>query len=309
MRAKPKKAGYLSVGDGHRVYYQVYGNLKGTPVLFLHGGPGAGCSKTDLEFFDLKFYQVILLDQRGAGQSKPFAGIKANTSKHLVDDIDKLLNKLKLDRVILFGGSWGSTLSLLYAIKNPDRVLSMVLRGIYLSRKCDNAHFLKGGIKSFFPEVWERFIRHVPKAHRKDPVGFYYRKMKSKDKSVRDFFAYEWTYYEISLATLQGGLDIEKLLEMYDYRSIGTIEAHFIHNNCFMPENYILKNTKVIEHIPTVIVQGRYDMICPPEQAVLLSEKLNSCQLHLVCAGHSSHEKQIFAKLRSEMKRLQKEYT
>src|SRR3989338_7213697 len=248
--------GYLKVTDGHRLYYEVCGHPQGIPVLFVHGGPGAGFSDDNKVFFNPKAYKVIFFDQRGAGRSKPFASLRANTTDHLVQDINRLLNHFHLEKVCLFGGSWGSTLSLIYAIRYPERVTGLVLRGIYPSRNKDNAHLYNGGTKLYFPEVWERFIELVPLKHRKHPEKYYLQMMKSKNKKTKEKYTYEAAFYEMSLMKLYAKPgEIEKLIKAYNYRSLAPLECHYISERCFIPENYILKNIQKIKDKPISIVQ------------------------------------------------------
>src|SRR3990172_4078985 len=203
----PYKKGYLDVGDGHTIYFHCYGNKNATPVLYLHGGPGAGTKRKDARYFNPRLYNVILFDQRGAGKSRPFASLKNNTTRELVSDINKLLDHLGIKKVFLFGGSWGSTLALVYAIQNKKRVTGMLLRGIFLSNPEEKKEFFgpKGLSARLFPDAWERFSSHVPKGLRKNPVRlteYYLNKMKSNNKKVSNKYKLEWTMYEISMMKL-----------------------------------------------------------------------------------------------------------
>lgn len=300
----PYKSGYFPVGDGHKLYYELYGNPKGEPVLYFHGGPGTGFSEKDKRFFDPKIFNVILFDQRGAGRSKPFSSLHENTTQHLVDDARKLLDFLKVKKSILFGGSWGSTLALVFAITHPEMVEGMVLRGIFLATEDEDKHFVGGGVKHFFPEAWERLISHVPRKERKNILAYYLSQMTSKDKGLREKYLYEWARYEISIMKLKAPSEkkIKKILQEFSYKSFALVEAHYIANKCFLEENFILKNTHRIAHIPSVIVHGRYDIICRPSSAYKLHKRLKRSRLHLVTAGHSSSEKAIEKKLIEAMK-------
>lgn len=301
------KRGYLKVSKIHRLYYELCGNPKGKPVLFLHGGPGAGFSERDKRFFNPKTYNVILFDQRGSGRSRPFASLKENTTFDLVEDIKKLLEFLKIKKVFIFGGSWGSTLALVYAIKYPKTVSGMLLRGIFLSSKDDINHYAKGGIKNFFPDVWSRFINLVPKKYRNDPVSYYLEQMTSKNKKIREKYAFEWAYYEMSILKLDTNhKEILKGLKQFSYKSLAPLEAYYIKNNCFLPNDYILNNCYKISKLPISIVHGRYDFVCPVTNAYQLHKKLKNSRLYIVCAGHSSSEREINKRLISEMKKFSK---
>ncbi|MBI3556851.1 MAG: prolyl aminopeptidase [Deltaproteobacteria bacterium] len=295
----------LSVSGGHQLYYEVHGNARGLPVLYVHGGPGGGCSKADHRFFDFKKTRVIFFDQRGAGKSRPFASTKNNTTDELVGDINRLLDHLGLERVFLFGGSWGSTLSLVFAIRHPERALGLLLRGIFLGTKAENDYYLKGGIRLYFPEIWERFLSHVPRKARNNPAAYYQKQMHSRSRAIRQAYAFEWAFYEFSIMKLHTTeADTTKAIRSFPFEALSRLEAHYILRNCFLPENYILENAARLAHLPISIVQGRYDMVCPPEAAFRLHEQLPGSRLHVVTAGHTAREKPIEKMLISEMKRL-----
>lgn len=289
---RPYNSGYLSVGDGHRLYYEECGNPKGLPILYVHGGPGSGCSKNSRRFFDRKKWRVILFDQRGCGRSKPYTSISENTTQHLVEDIRKLLKKLGVSEVVLFGGSWGSTLSLVYAIAYPETVSGMVLRGIWLAEFDDIRYYIGGGIASFFPEVWDRFIVRVPLARRKDPAQYYYEQMLSPDPEVRRYYAYEWCRYESAILYLRPKKDnvLAKQVAKGSFEAWGLMEAHYIANKCFFEDGYIMKNISQIAHIPVSLMHGRYDMICPFIKAHRLHKALPHSEFQVIVGGHSSFE-------------------
>lgn len=298
----PRQHGYLNVDDGHRLYFERYGNPEGIPVLFVHGGPGAGFGESDKSFFDPDVFDVVLFDQRGAGRSKPFASLEANTTDHLVDDMERLLNFLGVERTMLFGGSWGSTLSLVYAIRHPGRVTGMVLRGIFLGDTQSMDHFIGGGVSATFPEVWERFISHVPQGNRGEPARYYLQQMQSEDEQRRERFTYEWALYELSCIKLDLPFtEVEGLLEEYSYRSLAPLEAHYMANHCFVPDGYVLDHADVLADIPTAIVHGRYDAICLARDAYRLHQSLAGSTLQFVCAGHSASEPAIASQLRTEL--------
>ncbi len=296
------KSGYINVSDGYELYYELYGNPKGIPVLFLHGGPGAGFSDSDKQFFDEAKYNVIFFDQRGASRSKPFGSIENNTTEHLVADINHILDTLNFKEVFVFGGSWGSTLALVYAILHPERILGLILRGIWLANKYGLEHYIGGGIKEFFPDVWGRFNKLVKTGE--NPVSYYLQQMLSDDPEISDKYAYEWAYYESSFYTINKIEHIEDIVASFPYKSLAILEAHFIANKCFLTEDFIIKNTHKIKDIKTSIVQGRYDFICPPIQAFRLHEHLNNSKLNIVNAGHSSSDEEIKKALINELERI-----
>ena len=293
---KPYRAAHLKVGDGHEIYYEECGNSKGIPILFVHGGPGAGCDANDRRFFDPKKWRIILFDQRGANRSKPYANTYANTTWHLVEDIRKLLKHLGIYKVVIFGGSWGSTLSLVYAITRPETVIGMVLRGIFLSerKECDN--YLNGQVgDSRFPEIGERFLSHIPDDARENPADYYYAMMTSGDTRMRRRYTYEWSYYELSRLRLvpPSPEEVKKMILSFPYVSLAVLEAHYIINLCFLEDGYILKNAHRLSRVPTVIVHGRYDDVCPVKNALRLHKALPNSRLKIVTAGHSSTDPEI----------------
>lgn len=294
--------GHFSVTNGHQLYYETYGNKEGEPILFLHGGPGAGFSEKDKDFFDSTRHYVILFEQRGTGRSLPLGSLENNTAAHLVADINRLLNFFKIEKVTLFGGSWGSTLALLYAIEYPQRVTKMILRGICLGTSTDVKHlFGGGGAALFMPEAWERFAQTVPPEQ--DVVAFYYENMQAENISTCYFFAYEWALYgtqvylptntleEIAIQVKEDPLFYERAL----------LVAHYAAHDFFLKEDYILKNVASIGDIPTIIVQGRYDLICPPKFAYQLSQKLSNATLYMLDAGHGAHEEAIKKQLQRSL--------
>ncbi len=297
--------GYLAVSDQHRMYYEQWGNPKGLPILFIHGGPGAGFLKDDNRYFNADLHRLIFFDQRGAGRSTPFASLENNTSRHLIDDMDKLLDHLHISTCYLFGGSWGATLALAYAIHYPQRVAGILLRGLFLGSHQSIQHYVGGGVRDHFPDAWQRFISHVPVDKRDDIVGYYLQQMQSEDEAATEKFAYEWAFYEFSIYKLKlTGASIEDLLQEYSYKSLSPLEAHYMQNDCFLPDDFILKNTDKIAHLPVSIIHGRYDFICPPKYAFQLHERLPNSTLHIVCAGHAGSEPEIEEKIRAEVDNL-----
>ncbi len=291
---KPYRKGYFSVGDGHELYYALYGNSQGIPVLFVHGGPGGGCSKDAHRHFNPKVFNIMTVDQRGAGKSRPFAGMRANTTQKLVQDFRKFLRFLKIKKTYLFGGSWGSCLSLCYAIKYPQTVKGMVLRGIYLGTRYENDYFLKGHARTHFPEVWERFVSIVPKRYRNNPSNFYWKMMNSKNQKTVYKYCYEWAFYESSMLKLK--FDLKKVKKQMKGRwviPISKLEAKYLMNDCFLPPKYILRNAHKIKHIPASLIHGRYDFVCTPDMAYQLHKSLSKSKLFFVTAGHSLSDPEI----------------
>jgi proline iminopeptidase len=286
--------GFLKVSDIHEIYYEEYGNPNGKPILFVHGGPGAGFSSEHARFFDPKHYRIILFDQRGAGQSKPHAELRENTTWDLVADMERLRNHLHVKNWILFGGSWGSTLSLVYAETHPEKVRAMVLRGIFLCRKSEIDWFYQYGAHHIFPEAWDRYVSHIPEAERHNMVDAYYRRMTSSDPAVRLAAAREWSIWEgsashlvpDSLAAVEADFGGEKFALAF-----GRIESHYFNHNIFFDsDNQILNNAGRIAHIPIEMVHGRYDIVCPIEGAVALQKQLPHANLTKTQAGHAANE-------------------
>lgn len=311
---KPYRKGYLRVSDGCQIYYHLYGNQKGKPVLYLHGGPGAGTKPGDAKYFNPRTYNVVLFDQRGAGKSRPFASTKANTTWKLVDDITALLDHLGIKKVFLFGGSWGSTLALVYAIKNPKRITGMLLRGIFLStREEKEAIFSQGGYSAnLFPDAWERFASHAPKKLRKDYVAlteYYISKMHSQNSRVSDKYRREWFIYEVSMLALNmTKKDVDNYLRKGTYKAMAPFEAHYYggRNLCFLSGNFIEKNARRLSRIPTVIVHGRYDALCMPASAWKLHKMLPKSKIYFIISGHHPHDKTMALKLKEEMDKFAK---
>ena len=286
----------LDVDGTHTIYYEESGNPNGVPVIFLHGGPGCGTAPSCRQYFDPEFYRIILFDQRGSGKSTPRACLENNDTWHIIEDIEKIREKLNIDKWLVFGGSWGSTLSLCYAIKHPERVLGLVLRGIFLGRREDIEWIYEvDGASNFHPESFERYISIIPEEERKDIIGAYYKRLTSKDKETREIAAKEWSMWEGSLVTLHPDPNLEQSFGEINYAiSMATIECHFWMNNMFWDDdNWLLDHVDVIKDIPTWIVHGRYDVDCRPIGAYELNKKLNNCKLEFTVSGHSSGELEI----------------
>ena len=302
---KPYDKGYVRVSGGHRLYYERCGNKNGVPALFLHGGPGTGFVEKHKALFDFNVFNVLFFDQRGAGRSRPYGSTKMNTTWHLVDDITFLLDNFGIEKAVIYGGSWGSTLALVYAIKHPERVAGLVLRGIYLANPAGNKHYWGGGVAAYAPEAWERFVAMVPRAHRHGIASYYRKKMVTGPRASRLKFCYEWSYYEISLVALKvDEKQIEQMLNEYSYESLAILESHYITRDCFLPPNFILRGASKLSAIPVSIVHGRYDLICRPVEAWQLHKKIKGSRLHMVVAGHSASEPAVKQMLKRELRRV-----
>jgi len=282
----------LTVSEEHQLYVEECGNPDGQPVVFLHGGPGGGCSANDRRFFDPLAYRIILFDQRGCGRSKPLGSLVDNTTEHLMDDIEKIRERLAIAQWHVFGGSWGSTLALVYAQKHTDRVMSLVLRGIFLARDQDTRWtFAGGGASRIFPDYWQDYVSAIDRVS-SDILQDAYQILISDDKQAAKKLARAWATWEIKCCTLS--TDEEFLLKLVDDDACWTLarhECHFMVNNCFLQPNQILNDCHKIQHIKTTIVHGRYDVVCPVDNAWLLSEQLPNAKLVISDAsGHASIE-------------------
>ena len=290
---KPFNEGFLNRGI-HHIYFEETGNPDGIPVMFLHGGPGAGCAPAPRRLFDPHRYRVILMDQRGCGRSEPFASINQNTTQDLIGDIEGLRHHLDIPNFILFGGSWGSTLALAYGAAYPDRCLGFVLRGVFLGTRAEIDWFLYD-MGRFFPEAYDRFIRPIPPSERANLLAAYYQRLTSPSKTIACQAARSWAAYENSCATLAAvSRDAGD-----SALSLALLEAHYFTHDCFLPENHIMDNLNRLNHLPAIVVQGRHDVICPPFTAYRLVEAWGrQAQLRMVDdAGHSAFESGIVGRL------------
>ncbi|MGC6517243.1 MAG: prolyl aminopeptidase, partial [Candidatus Puniceispirillaceae bacterium] len=290
---QPWDTGYL-VRDVHEIYYEQCGAKDGIAVVFLHRGPGAGCSPAHRRLFDPKTYRAILFDQRGCGRSRPYASIKGNNTDALVEDIEALRCHLGLDKLVLFGGSWGSTLALCYGLRYPENCAGFVLRGIFLGTKAEIDWFLYE-MGRFFPEAQKEFLNHLPEPERGDILKAYYKRLTSLSSVEAISAAKKWASYENSCATLAA----QKRGAGDGALAISLIESHYFVNGCFLPDGYILDNLGKISHLPAVIVNGRHDVICPPFTARKLCDKWGSkATIHLIdTAGHSAFEQGMLSAL------------
>jgi proline iminopeptidase len=293
---EPFQKGYLKVSEIHEIYYELSGNPEGDPVFVLHGGPGGNTSPYYRRFFDPNSFLIVLHDQRGSGKSRPVFEIKENTTQHLVSDIEMLRTNLKMEKIILFGGSWGSTLALAYGEAYPDNVSGMVLRGIFTSTQAEIDHFYKGGVKPFFPETYEKLEEIIGEAPSPQII---LDRIQSGDLDDRLKYSKAWTAYEIKLAELEiSDEDVRRMINSPGFADVVTslalIENYYMANRCFFEERQLLKEASKIVNIPIHLVNGRYDMICPPINAHRLHKLLPNSKLTIVeGAGHWMGDKKI----------------
>ncbi len=287
----PFETGYLPLSGTHVMYWEQVGNPRGRPVLFLHGGPGAGAGAVHRRFFDPGFWRTIIFDQRGAGRSRPLGGLEDNTTGHLVADIEVLRTHLGIERWLLFGGSWGSTLALAYAQAHPERVAGCVLRGVFLGRRAEVDWFLNG-VAAVFPDAHAAFISHLPEAERGDLLGAYLRRLVHPDPAVHMPAARAWSVYEGSCSTLLPSPDtVASFAQDRTALGLARIEAHYFAHDLFLPPEGLLGRMDRLAHVRAEIVQGRYDMVCPARTAFELAAAWPTARLTVVPdAGHSALE-------------------
>ncbi|ACT51591.1 prolyl aminopeptidase [Methylovorus glucosotrophus] len=285
----PYRSDWLNVSARHQIYFEECGNPAGPAVVFLHGGPGSGCNPAQRRYFDPAHYRIILLDQRGCGRSHPHGGTEENTTDLLVSDIEQLREHLGIDRWLVFGGSWGSTLALCYAIAHSDKVRGLILRGIFLSRPSELDWFL-GDVKHFYPEAWQKLLAYLPEEDRGDVLQAYGKLVFNDDPAISAPAATRWNAFEGSIMTLLPGKN-EGSASNEVQIARARVQIHYIKNLCFVGQRDLLQEAKALAHIPTVIVQGRYDMVCPPISAYELHAAMPHAALHMVPdAGHSGME-------------------
>lgn len=304
--AEPFDRHMIDVGDGHVLYVEECGNPRGRPVLVLHGGPGGGCSPYMRRFFDPDHYRVILFDQRGCGRSRPTASVTANTTPHLIADIETIRRRLGIDRWLLFGGSWGATLALAYAEAHPEHATGLILRGVFLGTRAELDWFYGGGAARFFPDLWARFQDPIPEPERHDMIGAYHARLFDDDPGRQARYAQPWLMWENALAGLQSAAVSHA---PPDYaRAFARLENHYFSHGCFLDEGQLLRDRHRIAHLPAIIVQGRYDMVCPPASAHALAQGWPGCDLRLVPAsGHALSEPRITAELVAVMDSIRDE--
>jgi proline iminopeptidase len=304
---EPYNTGMLRLDAVHEMYYEEAGNPRGAPVVFLHGGPGAGSAPAHRRFFDPAHYRIVVYDQRGAGRSRPLGELRDNTTPHLVADLERLRAHLGIERWLVFGGSWGSTLALAYGIAHPDRCTALVLRGIFLCRKSEIEWFLYG-LRNLFPEAWRAFAGAIPEAERRDLLKAYHRRLTHPDPAVHMPAARAWSVYEGSCSTLLASPETVAYFAS-DVVALGLarIEAHYFTHDIFLPENSLLEGVERLRDVPAVIVQGRYDAVCPIVTADDLHRAWPQAQYIVVPdAGHSAWEPGICAELVKATERFKK---
>jgi proline iminopeptidase len=294
------KTGYLKVSDLHEIYFEEAGNPDGKPIVFVHGGPGGGIDAGMRRFFDPKLWRVILFDQRGCGKSRPFSELRENTTWDLVSDMEKLRTYLGVKTWSVFGGSWGSTLALTYAISHPEKVKELILRGIFLLRKKEIDWFYQNGASYLFPDAWAKYLEVIPEEERHDLVRAFHERLTSSDKETRSRAAKAWSIWEGSTSKLFFDPTFVERFSGDEFAdAFARIECHYFMNKGFFSEDgWILQNVDKIRHIKAWIVQGRYDVVCPATSAYELHEKWPESVLHIIPdAGHSASEPGIRSKL------------
>jgi proline iminopeptidase len=297
---EPYDTGYLAVGDGHEMYYEQSGTPAGKPALFVHGGPGGGGDVNARRFFDPKRYRIVVFDQRGSGRSRPHASLEANTTWHLVADMELLRQHLRIARWLVFGGSWGSTLALAYAQTHPQAVSELVLRGIFLLRELELTWFYQFGASLLFPEQWQKYLAPIPAAERHDLLGAYHRRLLGDDSALRLEAARAWSVWEGATSSLYPNPKREDQFGSPEFAlALARIEAHyFVNRGFFSHENQLLEGVARIRDIPGVIVHGRYDVVCPVDTAFELHRRWPEADFRIVLdAGHSAYEPGITAEL------------
>ncbi|MEQ1881858.1 MAG: prolyl aminopeptidase [Burkholderiales bacterium] len=302
---EPVRSGFLCLDAIHEMYWEESGNPDGVPVVFLHGGPGAGASAMHRRFFDPAHYRIVIFDQRGAGRSRPHGELRANTTPHLINDMERLRAYLGIGKWIIFGGSWGSTLALAYAEAYPERCSALVLRGIFLCRPLEIDWFLNG-MRLVFPEVWKNFSDHIPANERDDLLAAYSRRLNDSDPAVHKPAALKWSTYEGACSTLlPNASTVAHFSEDMVAVGLARIEAHYFTHHIFLPENALLANVHRLRNIPGTIIQGRYDMVCPVISADDLHRAWPEAEYIVVPdAGHSAWEPGIRAHLVGAMEKI-----
>lgn len=286
---------WLSVGQGHELYLEQSGNANGIPLIYLHGGPGSGSSESHRRYFDPEKYRIILFDQRGCGRSKPSPSIQDNTTAHLVADIETIREHLKIDKWLVCGGSWGTTLALCYGIEHAERVLAFILRGIFLGTNAEY-HWLysKQGANHFFPEYYQEFVDHLPFEYHESPLLGYQSLLNSSNEVAVISASKAWALWELRLSTLEHfHIGMAQIDDPHQALCMAKISCHYFNNHCFVKENHIIESINKIAAIPAIILHGRYDMVCQLHHAYQLAMHWNNAQLQILpCSGHSGFERQ-----------------
>ncbi len=294
---EPFQSGWLETSNIHHIYYEQCGNPAGQSVIFLHGGPGSGCNTSQRRFFDPAHYHIILFDQRGCGRSKPLGCIEDNTTEHLVADIESLRDHLGIKSWLVFGGSWGSTLGLAYALAHPNRVIGLILRGIFLCSRAELDWFLHD-VRHFCPEAWEKLLAFLDPTERSDHLKAYAQRIFSDDATINLPAAISWNAYESSMLSLRQNASSGATVADDVQVARARVQLHYILHECFIGQRDILKEVATLAHIPATIIQGRYDMVCPPLTAWQLSQAMPHAELHMIAdAGHSAMETGITSAL------------
>jgi proline iminopeptidase len=296
QETEPFDTGRLAVDPPHEIYYEQYGNPDGKPALFVHGGPGGGSSRIQSRFWDPRKYRIVLFDQRSCGKSTPHASLENNTTWHLVADMERLRKHLRIGRWQVFGGSWGSTLALAYAQTHPEAVTELVLRGIFLLRKREIDWFYQEGASRMFPDAWESYLAPIPEAERGDLLHAYHRRLTGNNGDARLAAAKAWSLWEAVTSTLRPNMTMQSSMGRDDFAlAFARIECHyFVNAGFFEDENQLVRGVARIRHLPCVIVQGRYDVVCPMETAWVLHKAWPEADLHVATgAGHSAFEPEI----------------
>ncbi len=291
-KIQPYQTHRLKVDDVHELYIEESGSADGIPVVFIHGGPGAGCAECHRRFFDPEKYRIILFDQRGAGKSTPYANLENNTTQYLVADMEAIRKHLGIEQWVLFGGSWGSTLALVYAQTHPEKALAMILRGIFLCRPQEINWFYQQGASRIFPDAWQDYCQPIPENERGNMVAAYYKRLTSDNELTRTKAAKAWSIWEGRTSTLKPSKEmVNSFGNLHTAVSLARIECHYFMNDSFLEPNQILNNTDKIKDIPAIIVQGRYDVVCLMESAWDLHQALPASELDIIPdAGHSAME-------------------
>ncbi|MEJ2668773.1 MAG: prolyl aminopeptidase [Gammaproteobacteria bacterium] len=292
---RPYAVHSIKVDMPHVLFVEECGNKNGIPIVFLHGGPGAGCEPYHRRFFDPDQYRIILFDQRGCGRSTPHSSLKSNTTQRMAEDLEEVRRFLNIDKWAVFGDSWGATLGLVYAQAYPESVTAMILRGVFLGRPQDINWFYNSGASRFFPDLWQDFLKPLTENERENILESYYEKLTGPDELARMAAAKAWSGWEGRCATLRPSHTvIDHFLEPHTAMSLARIECHYFLNHAFLEPNQILDNMGRISDIPGTIVHGRYDMVCPLEQAYDLHQAWSNSELHIIRdAGHSASEPSI----------------
>jgi proline iminopeptidase len=305
---EPYDSGMLALDDIHTMYWEVSGNPRGVPIVFLHGGPGGGCSPEHRRFFDPDFFRIVLYDQRGAGASSPIGEIAGNTTQHLIQDLECLREYLGIRQWLLFGGSWGSTLALAYGQTVPQRCLGFILRGVFLGRPSEVEWFFTGP-RHIYPEAWRRFVEMLPERERGDVLRGYVRRLFDPDPRLHLPFARAWSEYEGSCSTLIPNADLIRQFSD-DALALARLEAHFFAHDCFLAPNQLLSNMYRIRHLPASIIHARYDMVCPIVSADDLARAWPGCRYVVVPeAGHSVWEPAVRGAVVSEVEQFKRRLT